>query len=128
MLTRAHVIQEADYSSPLRHEFDESRYRWALLLSFSAAFAAIGPFIAAGTYGPWLRHAVYGLVVSLAAVVGTGLIVAAATGQIPLRSDTQPTWALRLARVYGLPLALLLGPYLGFALGRFWAASARQST
>ncbi len=86
VLTADHVIRRDDFLHPLQFEQSESRYGRTVLLAFMIVFASIGPFIAAASFGSWIRHAVYGLVGGVGLVVVVTLIAAAISNQQPFNT------------------------------------------
>jgi uncharacterized sodium:solute symporter family permease YidK len=129
VLSKAYVIRSNDFTYPMAYEETEERYASTLVLFFVTVFAVIGPYIAAASYGPWLRHGVYGLVCSVAAVVVTTLIAASIADQQPFNMHKTATseW-IDLARVYLLPGALVAGPVIGMWVGRFLRRSGPDSS
>lgn len=120
VLTQDHVIHRDDFSNPLPFEQSQSRYGATVLVAFMVVFAAIGPAIAAATFGSWIRHAVYGLVSSVVLVVTVTLIVAKFTDQQPfnLHKGSRST-CIDIARQYAVPVALIVGPVAGMLIGKW---------
>jgi hypothetical protein len=104
---------------PVPYEHSQSRYASTVLLAFVVVFAAIGPVIAAASFGPWIRHAVYGLVGGVGLVVVVALIGAAITNQQPFNMNkvSHSTWT-DIARIYAVPVMLIIGPVSGILIGR----------
>ena len=119
VLTEDHVIRRDDFAYPLPYEQSQSRYRSTILLAFTVPFAAIGPVIAAASFGSWIRHAVYGLVGGLGLVVGVTLVTAVITNQQPfnMHRGAHSTY-IDIARNYVVPAALIVGPVIGILIGR----------
>lgn len=120
ILSKEYVIQREDFTYPLAFEQAKQRYASTVLLAFVAVFGAIGPFIAAASFGSWIRHAVYGLTGSFALVVGVTLCAAWTTNQQPFNmyKGSSSQW-IDIARVYVLPAALIVGPVIGLVTGAF---------
>lgn len=120
ILTEDHVIQREDFAVALRYEQSQSRYVSTVLLAFVVTFAGIGPFVASASFGGWIRHAVFGLVSTIGAVVCVTLIAAAITNQQPINmmKGSRSTY-IDIARTYGVPVAIILGPVAGILMGRF---------
>lgn len=118
-LTSYYVIQSADFVHEVAREHADSRYATVILVSFMAVFATIGPYFSAGSYGPWLRHATYGLVGAVMLVTIIGLIGAAMTNEQPFYSNklSNREW-IDGARFYGIPVAVLIGPVTGMLIGQ----------
>lgn len=120
VLTGDHVIRRDDYRHPLPFEQSQSRYRTTVLLAFVVVFAAIGPIIAAASFGSWIRHAVYGAVGGIGLVVAVALIAAAITNQQPFNSNKESHGTcIDIARNYAVPVALIVGPIAGMLIGRW---------
>ena len=119
-LTLGHVIQKADFAHPTLFEMAEFRYRWTLILSYLFVFSLMGPFFAAVTFGPWMRHAVYGLLGCVALVVGVALLGALISGEQPFNhfKGASRTW-IDAARLYGVPASFVIGPIVGILIGRY---------
>lgn len=118
MLTEHHVIQRDDYVYPIRFEQAESRYGTTVLFAFVVVFAAIGPFVAAASFGPWIRHAVYGLTCGIAVVAGVALVSAIVTDQQPFNMQKgSKSTCIDIARIYTLPVAIVVGPAVGILTG-----------
>ncbi len=119
ILSEDHVIRRDDYAHPLLYEQSQLRYASTVMLAFVIVFAAIGPVIAAASFGPWIRHAVYGLVGGIGLVVAIALIGAAITNQQPFNVHKRSlhTW-IDVARIYAIPASLILGPVFGILVGR----------
>ncbi|MGQ0636059.1 MAG: hypothetical protein ACT4QC_15720 [Planctomycetaceae bacterium] len=118
-LSRDHVVQRDSFSHPLAFELTQERYAWTVLLAFIAVFAAIGPFVAAASFGPWIRHAVYGAVAGIATVIGAVLGIAHLRDEQQFHS-IKGGWGMRsdFALRIGIPLGLLAGSAAGLALGK----------
>ena len=117
-LTAGQVLRRDEFSAAILFEEAELRYAKAVILSFVVTFAAIGPYVAAANFGPWIRHAAYGLAASVGLVVGIALLAAAMTNQQPFnRYIGSKSTCIDIARDNGLPLALLLGPPAGILIG-----------
>src|SRR5688572_21959709 len=76
LLTTGHVVRRVDFNLAIEFEEAKTRFSWTVLLAFVVVFSFIGPLIASASFGPWVRHAVYGLVVSIGLIVGVALGVA----------------------------------------------------
>tara|TARA_R110002111_G_scaffold262504_1_gene338849 strand:- start:1052 stop:1480 length:429 start_codon:yes stop_codon:yes gene_type:complete len=128
VLTIDYVIQRSDYAQPLLFEQAQIRYSSAVILSLMIVFSLVGPFIAAASFGPWLRHAVYGLVGCIALVVGVALVGAGIKNEQPfnkLKSDGNgKTDCIDAARLYGIPVSFVIGPIAGILIGRQWIKQA----
>lgn len=119
VLSVDHVLHRGDFSVPIHYEQSKSRYVSTVLLAFVATFAAIGPFVAFASFGGWIRHAVYGLVVAIGTVVFVTLVAAAITGQQPINMmKGSPSTYIDVAREYAIPVAILVGPIFGILVGR----------
>jgi len=120
-LTRDYVIQRGDYKLPLLFEEAQMRFTQVVILSCIVILSLIGPFIAAASFGPWIRHALYGLLGCVALVVGVALFGALVQGEQPLVNlkGAERTWIDR-ARFYGIPAAFVVGPIVGIVIGRLW--------
>ena len=128
VLSKEHVIHREDFTYPLAFEQAEQRYLSTILLAFISVFAAIGPFIATASFGPWIRHAVYGLTGSVALVVGVTLFAARITNQQPFnRYKGSESTCIDLARIYLLPAALVTGPVIGLLIGALSRRSGKKS-
>jgi len=129
VLYKGHVIQRDDFNSPLAFEQAEQRYVSTTLLAFVSVFAGVGPFIAAGSFGPWVRHAVYGLVASVALVVVATLVAAGIANQQPFNmyKGSKSEW-IDLGRVYLVPGALIAGPVAGLLIGPLLRRSGTNSS
>ncbi|QDU50442.1 hypothetical protein [Gimesia panareensis] len=125
-LTIGYVVQRSDYIHPVLFEMAESRFRLTLILSFCTIFAVMGPFLVSVSFGPWLRHAVYGLLGGVALVVGIALVGALVEGEQPFINfkGSERTW-IDEARGYGLPAAFVFGPFVGILIGRYWKSGGR---
>jgi CDP-diglyceride synthetase len=120
VLSEDHVIQRDDFAVALRYEQSQSRYVTTVLLAFVSAFAVIGPFVASASFGEWIRHAVYGLVSTMGAVVCVTLMAAAITNQQPINMlKGSPSTYIDIARTYAVPVAIFFGPVAGILIGRF---------
>lgn len=119
VLTEIIVLHRDDFATPLAFEQTQNRFRLVLLAAFSVVFAVSGPYIAAGSYGPWLRDAIYGAVCGAMLVVGLTLFFAFVTNEQPFNQfvGSESRWIDR-GRLYGVPAALLLGPLFGTIAGR----------
>lgn len=117
--TEEHVVQATDFSHVVFYQEAQSRFESTVLVAFVVVLAAIGPLIAFGSFGPWVRHSVYGLVACVAAVAVLGLLGAIITNQQPFNMyvGAKSTW-IGFARTYGLPVAFLVGPVTGVLFGR----------
>lgn len=113
-----YVIHHDDYSHPVFYQDAQSRFVHTIFLSFTLAFAAIGPVIAAGSYGRWLRHATFGLVCGVALATGIVMIGSAIAHQQPFYSakGTRADWT-EFGLFYAIPCALIFGPVLGILIG-----------
>lgn len=118
-VSREYVFQQEDFAHALAFEQTEQRYASTVVLALVLVFAGIGPFVAAATFGPWLRHAVYGFVGSFFVVVGMVVVAAALTNQQPfnMHKGSGSTW-INIGRLYGVPAALLVGPVVGLLIGK----------
>lgn len=120
VLTKDHVLHSDDFSVPLSFEQSQSRYISTVLLAFVATFAAIGPFVSFASFGSWIRHAMYGLVLTILAVVCVTLFGAAVTDQQPFNTfKGSPSTFIDAARNYAIPLAIIVGPITGILVGKF---------
>lgn len=92
----------------------------AVVSAFVAAFAMIGPYVAAGSYGPWIRHAIYGLVGCVGIVVGlavfAGFFYELLYGQRPFRSSQSFDMWYGMAHHIGICL-IVIGPWIGIGIG-----------
>lgn len=124
LLTKGYVLRREDYLSSILYEQTKSRFIFSMLLTFVIVFAAIGPVVAAASFGPWLRHAVFGLVGGIGTVVFCALACAAIANQQPfnMRKGSSSTYIGR-ARVYAIPMAFIVGPIVGIWLGRMLCLS-----
>ena len=130
VLTGDHVIRRDAYAHPLQYEQSQSRYGTTVLLAFMVVFAAIGPVIAAASFGSWIRHAIYGLVGGVGLVVVVTLIVAAIMNQQPFNMyKGSHRTCIDIARIYAVPVALIIGPVAGILIGRWrcWRSIVRSS-
>jgi hypothetical protein len=127
-LSEDHVIQRDNFNLPLVFEQARQRYTSTVILAFTTVFAAIGPFIAAASFGRWIRHVVYGLTGSVAVVVGGALIAAAILNEEPFNSNKiAKSTCIDLARIYFLPAALGTGPVIGLLIGHSMRRSDKSS-
>ncbi len=121
-LTSGYVIQNIDYTHSFYFEKAQERFRSMMVLSFVVVFAFIGPFVAAATFGRWMRHAVYGFVTCLVLVVICALVGAAKMNENPFhdrkRGNSKHT-CIDAARYYGIPASLLVGPIAGIIIGGY---------
>ncbi len=118
VLTRGHVIQRADFVYPLAFEQAQSRYLFTMLFVFVAVFAAVGPVIAAASFGPWIRHAVYGLAGGVTLAVVVALLAASIMDQQPFNMyKGSKSTCIDIARVYAVPVAIIIGPITGILFG-----------
>ena len=122
-LTLQNVIKKEDYSHPLYYERAQERYTTAMRRSFLVAFAFCGPFVAAASFGEWIRHAVYGVIGCLGFVVTFSLLISIANfafGDVSVIASIKfPSPPVRFAQQYGVPAAFLLGPIVGIVFGRY---------
>ncbi len=129
VLTKDHVLHVDDFSIARRYEQSQSRYVSTVLSAFIATFAAIGPFVASASFGGWIRHAVYGLVSTIGTVVCVTLIAAAITGQQPINMmKGSPSSYIDVARVYAIPVAIIVGPIAGILVGKLIGRHSVNST
>lgn len=129
VLSKDHVLHREDFSVALRYEQSQSRYVSTVLLAFVATFAAIGPFVAFASFGAWIRHAVYGLVSTIGTVVCVTLMAAAITGQQPINMmKGSPSTYIDVARLYAIPVAIIVGPIAGILVGNFIGRRSVNST
>ncbi len=120
ILTSRYVIQYIDYTHSLYYEKAQERFCEMIVLSFVIVFAFIGPFVAAASFGRWMRHAVYGLVGCIALVVGVTLARAAYLDEQPFHeSYMDGSTSIDAARLYGIPASFVIGPLAGILIGRF---------
>jgi len=121
VLTEDHVVQPDGFARPLFFEQDQARYASTVLVAFIGVFTAIGPFIVAASFGPWIRHAVYGLVGSVGLVVVVALIAAAIMNQQPFNMNkVSHSTCIDIARIYAVPIAIIIGPAVGIQAGTLW--------
>lgn len=127
-LTVGYVIQRTDYVHATLFEMAERRYCNVVLLSVILLFVLIGPFFAAVSFGPWLRHAMYGLLGGVALVVGIALLGAWVQGERPFYGNKVSSEENRIAaaRGYGIPAAFVIGPLAGVLIGRYWKSGPRD--
>lgn len=121
-LTIGYVIQSTDYVNRTMFEMAESRFSSILILSFVTILTLIGPYVASTTFGPWPRHALYGLLGGVVLVVGIALLGAFIQGERPFYGSkllAEQTW-IDAARGYGIPAAFVVGPIVGILIGRLW--------
>lgn len=119
VLTRNYVIQQSHYQTVIFFEEGRVRYMQVVMLSIIGILSLIGPFIAAADYGPWLRHAVYGLVGCISLVVGAALLGTIIRKEhFVYHSKMAEMTCIDAARLYGLPTAFVLGPIAGVLIGR----------
>ncbi|MDF1743928.1 MAG: hypothetical protein P1V19_09535 [Gimesia sp.] len=117
-LTTHYVIQRSEYSYPLLYENAQGRYFTTVLLCFVIIFSVVGPFVASASFGPWLRHAVYGLVGCIALVVGVALVGAAIQSEQPFhKNKLSGRTCIDAARLYGIPASFVIGPLAGILIG-----------
>lgn len=129
VLAEAIVLRRGDYVNALSFEQAQQRYRFAVSLAFVVVFAAMGPFVAMATFGKWLRHAVYGLMCAIMVVIGVTLIVAAITGQQPFGAvKGAGRVCIDFARNYAVPMAAVVGPWIGVLVGETSTAEVPQSS
>lgn len=124
LFSKKYVFRADDFRHIIFQEEAEFRFTTAVLLAFVTAFALIGPYVAAGSYGPWVRHAIYGIVGSFGfVVVGAliaGLVNQVINGEQPFGrfSSSADLWH-GIARYFGIPLALIVGPWIGIGIGKW---------
>ena len=120
VLSREHLIQREDFTHPIAFEQAEERYASTMLLAFVVVFAAIGPFVVAASFGPWIRHAVYGAIVGIVVVVAVTLVVAHRRNEQPFNHYKGASGAcIDFARQVGLPIGALVGCVIGLAIRRY---------
>ena len=116
-LTLRRVIKKEDYSHPIHYENAQMRYTSAMRGVFVFICGFCGPFIAAASFGEWIRSAVYGTIGCLALfvcfIIVVSLVNSAVSGVPVLASLKFPSPAVRMAQHYGVPAAFLLGPIIG---------------
>jgi hypothetical protein len=129
ILSGSHVIRRSDYAFPILYEEAQSRYVSVILTSFSLVLAAVGPVVTAASFGPWIRHAVYGLVGGISLVLIVALVCAACLNQLPFnRSYLAYSTSIDLARMYFVPIAVVVGPICDIIVGRIqYPASNRNA-
>ena len=126
VLSKDHVIKRDDFSHPIAYEQAESRYISTVILAFTSVFAAIGPFVAAASIGPWISHAIYDLTGCVIVVVAATLLAAGIRNEEPFNSNkVAKSTCIDLARNYFLPAALVTGPVFGLLIGRSIRRSER---
>ena len=108
VLTRDYVIEPGHFQTDVLFEQGQVRFTQVVMLGCMGILALVGPFIVAAEFGPWLRHAVYGLVGCLALVVNEPLVY---------NSKMADTTCIDAARLYGIPAAFVLGPIVGIMIG-----------
>ena len=114
------VIRRDDFTHPVTLEQAQERYSSTVILAFVAVFAAIGPYIAAASFGPWIRHAVFGLTGGVLLVVAGALLAAGITNQQPFNSNkVSKSTCIDVAFIYLLPAAVIVGPVVGLLVGKF---------
>ena len=114
-----YVIRRDDYSHPLIYEQAQRRYVATVALLFLAVFALVGPVFAAASYGPWLRHMVYGFLGGIVTVVALALFCAALTNQQPFNAyKGSHSTCIDIARIYGISVATVIGSVIGILVGR----------
>ncbi len=129
VLTKDHVIQLDDFVDASRYEQSQSRYVYTVVLAFISTFAVIGPFVVAASFGDWIRHAVYGLVSTIGAVICVTLIAAAISNQQPINmKKSAPSTYIDVARTYAVPVAIIVGPVAGILVGKFICRPHNQPT
>lgn len=118
-LTADYVVQHGDFADPRAFEVAQARFIRTTLAAFVAAFAIVGPYVAAASFGPWIRHAVLGLVGGIAAVVVAALVTALVANEQPFnRRKGAESISIDIARLYGVPAAIGVGPVIGILVGR----------
>lgn len=118
VLTRDYVIEPGHFQTEVLFEQGQVRFTQVVMLGCMGILALVGPFIVAAEFGPWLRHAVYGLVACLALVVGGALLGSRLMNE-PLVYDSKMAdrTCIDAARLYGIPTAFVLGPIVGMLIG-----------
>lgn len=120
--SKKYVFRADDFRHVIFQEETEFRYTLAVVSAFVAAFAMIGPYVAAGSYGSWIRHAIYGLVGCVGFVVGlagfAGFFYELLYRERPFGRSSQSfdMW-YGMAHHVGIPLALVIGPWIGIGIG-----------
>lgn len=118
ILSADYVVQRADYTTSLRYEEAQSRYASVVVSAFGVVFAVVGPVVAAASFGSWIRHAVYGLVGGIGLVLVVSLTCAAGLNQRPFNPHkTAYSTSIDLARLYFVPIAVIVGPICGILIG-----------
>ncbi|HUE74833.1 MAG TPA: hypothetical protein VMP01_28455 [Pirellulaceae bacterium] len=118
-LTVDYVVQHDDFAHPVAFEEAQARYSRTIVTAFVLAFSVVGPYVAAASFGPWIRHAVLGLVGSIVTVVIVALIAALLTNEQPFnRSKGSESTSIDIARMYGIPAAIVMGPVIAMLVGR----------
>ena len=127
VLTEDYVVQRDDFVRAIQFEQSQARYQIVVINAFVVVCGTLGPFIAAASFGRWIRHAVYGLVAGVGAVVAVTLVVAAIANQQPFNNakGAQST-CIDFARNFVVPLALVAGPLAGILLGKRWTGQLRD--
>lgn len=120
VLTRDYVIEPGHFQTDVLFEQGQVRFTQVVMLGCMGILALVGPFIVAAEFGPWMRHAVYGLVGCLTLVVG-GALLGSRLRNEPLvyNSKMADTTCIDMARLYGIPAAFVLGPLVGIMIGRY---------
>lgn len=120
MITADSVIARDDFDHVVSWEKAADRYRWALFISFTVAFARVGAFVANARFGTWLRPAVYGMVLSMVVLCSLTLLISAITKQQPvyMHKGAGRYYADAALRI-GVPLSFVFGPVIGVLAARF---------
>jgi hypothetical protein len=114
------VIRRDDFTHPVTLEQAQERYSSTVILAFVMVFAVIGPYIAAASFGPWIRHAVFGLMGGVLLVVSGTLFAAGIKNQQPFnRNKVSEGTCIDVALTYLLPAAVVVGPVVGLLVGKF---------
>ncbi|HVJ79436.1 MAG TPA: hypothetical protein VNC50_00090 [Planctomycetia bacterium] len=108
------IVPRAEYSHPVAFEKAQHRVYFATVLAATAIGAIVGPVVVASPLGPWLRPAAWGAVGLSSTVVLITLIIAYLRNEFPaLQNNLAPTKSIDFSRTIALPLALVVGPFLG---------------
>lgn len=116
-----YVLSPVEFEHPRIQEIVEVRFRTAMLCSFVVCFASIGPFIAGAEFGPWIRHAAYGmttvtLLIALAAIIADRI-------SHPEFASQGKGWShsiyLDFAHNFAVPIGFFAGTTIGILFGKW---------
>lgn len=121
-------VRREDFGFDVAWELRLSELRYQVAFLCVLIFAGVGSIISGISTGRWLRDSIYGTTGMLTLVVATALTLASLRNEFPMNHFKGASQtSIDMARNYGFPLSLILGPIIGVSIGGWWRRPLSRS-